>query len=278
MPRLLPILLVALTSCGPPPAPERPRRPDPTIRTLDRLLVRERTSRADPDGGEELQRCLARAEQEHACSLPDARRTLALRIALDARYPARWPGWESRLSRTLACVNTIYGATGLQFEAADIVEWSPTDRERNDLYALLDRVQRELPDDRKSLVVGITVWDDRRVYSGSGGEIGLSQRASCVVPSWPRVENDCIILAHELGHLVGARHVPGKQWLMGWAARPFHLPAADPIARVIALYRFHPRNRAAVAMHRRARFGPHGLRLTRSCRDRLRAIDRCWRL
>jgi len=278
MPRWLPIVVfAALASCGPPPAPERPRRPDPTIRTLDRLLVKEGTASGDPSGGE-LQRCLARAEQEHACPLPDARRTLALRVALDARYPARWPGWESRLSRTLACVNTIYTATGLQFEVADIVEWSPTDRERNDLYALLDRVQRELPDDRKSLVVGITVWDDRRVYAGSGGEIGLSQRAACVVPSWPRVENDCIILAHELGHLVGARHVPGKQWLMGWAARPFHLPAADPIARVTALYRFHPRNRAAAAMHRRARFGPHGLRLPRSCRDQLRAIDRCWRL
>lgn len=275
--RQLPIaILAALASCGPPPAPERPRRPDPTIRTLDRLLVKERSARGDPAG--ELGRCLRQAEQDHACPLPEARRTLALRIALDARYPVRWPGWESRLSRTLSCVNTIYDATGLQFEASDIVEWSPTDRERNDLYALLYRVQRELPDDRKSLVVGITVWDDRRVYSGSGGEIGLSQRASCVVPSWPRVENDCIILAHELGHLVGARHVPGKQWLMGWAARPFHLPAADPVARVIALYRFHPRNRAAVAMHRRARFGPHGLRLPRACRERLHAIDRCWRL
>jgi hypothetical protein len=92
------------------------------------------------------------------------------------------------------------------------------------------------------------------------------------------VENDCLILAHELGHLVGARHFPGKDWIMGWAARPFHLPAADPIARVKALYRFDPRNLAVIRLHRQARVTRHGLELPAGCAEKVEAIDRCWRL
>lgn len=279
MHRLLALLAAFhLAGCsGPAPPPARPRQPNPTIRTLDRLIGTPAARRSTGDIEGDLERCLARAAARHSCVLPSDVRTLSVRVALDDRYPERWPDWEQRLSRTAACVNTLYRATGLQFDLDEVVHWT-TGRQRHDLYGLLRRLQREVPFDGKSLVVGITVWDKRRVYSSAGGEIGLSQYAACVVPSWPRVENDCVILAHELGHLVGARHVPGKQWIMGWAARPFHLPAADPVARVTALYRFHPRNRTVIALHRRARFAREGLRLPPSCHERLRAIDRCWRL
>ena len=53
--------------------------------------------------------------------------------------------------------------------------------------------------------------------------------------------------------LGGARHVPGKPWLMGWAARPFYLPATDALARVTAVYRLHPVNVALIRAHRTAR-------------------------
>jgi len=273
----LALLLSLFAGCSgtqdPQPRPTRPR--DRNIHTLDRLLGREQPGTPARSPAPDLKGCLEAVESQHPCPVPATERTLTVRVALDPVYTTKWPGWEDRLGRTFACVNTLYGDTGLQWDVGQIVTW-PVGRQRHDLFALLDRLQRDLPADRKSVVLGITVWDERRVYASAGGEIGLSQRAACVVPSWPRVENDCLILAHELGHLVGARHVPGKRWIMGWAAHPFHLPAQDPIARVTALYRFHPRNRQSISMHRLARHTPHGLRLPHGCRARLHAIDRCW--
>jgi hypothetical protein len=85
-------------------------------------------------------------------------------------------------------------------------------------------------------------------------------------------------LAHELGHLLGAEHVPGKSFIMSWSAQPYHLPVADPIARVVATYRFHPRNLESIRAHVRARFTARGLLLPDPCIRRMQAIDRCWGL
>lgn len=273
---LLPVLLVAC-SCGRPPPPRRPPRRDPSVAALDRLLDRGGPAAKSNDEAS-VQACLREVEAANLCPAKARIRTLKIRLALDPRYTLQWgPNWEERLNRTEGCVNKLYTGTGLQWEIADIKPWDPGVH-RHALYPLLERLHRDFPADLKSVVLGITVWEKRRIYAQAGGEIGLSQRAACVVPSWPRVENDCVILAHELGHLVGARHVPGKKWIMGWAARPFHLPAADPIARVIALYHFHPRNIEAIRMHAQAKYTPRGLRLPVKCKQRLEAIDRCWRL
>jgi hypothetical protein len=273
--RFLTVFVALVMGCSGPAQKQRRRPRDPNVRTLDRLLAKgHRQSAAEPEG---LKACLRRAALQHPCAARSEDRTLTVRVFLDPRYASRFAGWERRLARTFTCVNTLYGPTGISWDVEAVEPWAPG-AQRHDLFGLLDRLQREHPYDGKSLTLGITVWDERRIYAAAGGEIGLSQHAACVVPSWPRVENDCLILAHELGHLVKARHVPGKQWIMGWAARPFHLPASDPIARVTALYRFHPRNVAAIAMHRGAAFTPHGLALPQGCRERLRAIDRCWKL
>jgi hypothetical protein len=270
-PRVLATLALVLAACAGPDRPPEPPPRDPSLATLDRLLA--------TDQGGDLQACLAEIDRRRLCVDPGpSARLLDLRLALDVRYTRHWPDAEDRLRQTMTCVNTLYRATGVQFHVSDATSWDP-EGARHDLHALLRRVQTDLPPDGKSLVVGIALWDERRVYSSAGGEIGLSQLGACVVPSWPRIENDCLILAHELGHLVGAKHVPGKQWIMGWAARPFHLPAADPIARLTATYSFHPRNVQAIRAHRRARFAPMGgLLMSDDCRRRVRQIDRCWRL
>jgi hypothetical protein len=278
--------VLALAACAGPDRPPEPPR-DPSLATLDRLLAKDR------EGGD-LQGCLARIDRTGLCSDPGGpARAIDLRVALDVRYRQRWASDDDpprsrsggsyttgrrRLDQTVDCVNTLYRSTGLRFQVAEVSSWDP-EGARHNLHALLRRAQTDLPPDGRSLVVGITLWEERRVYSTAGGEIGLSQRGACVVPSWPRIENDCLILAHELGHLVGAKHVPGRQWIMGWAARPFHLPAADPIARLTATYGFHPRNVQAIRAHRRARYAPTGgLALSAACRERVRQIDRCWRL
>lgn len=250
-----------------------PRRTrDPSLAALDRVLAaRPGGARQDPAG------CVQQRLASGVCPVvPGSTRTYRLRVALDPRFH-RWPDWRRRLADTVGCVNRLYRATGTAWEVESIMDWDPG-QERHSLHRLLDRLHLEHPADKKTLVVGITVWDKRRVFATSGGEIGLSQGAACVVPSWPRVENDCIILAHELGHLVGARHVPGKQWVMGWSARPFHLPATDPIARVVATYRFHTRNVDSIRIHHVAKLTRRGLRLSRPCRRRIRAMDRCWSL
>jgi hypothetical protein len=277
--RLLALLLLALLlpqqacSGGDPPPPRHPPRRDRSITTLDRLL----TSPAPRSGGStDPGPCMARAAAQAPCPGERTAQTLKVRVALDPRYLTRWG--KERLGKTIACVNRLYAPTGLRFMFSSVAAWDPGEQ-RHDLRTLLRRLQREHPPDDQSLVLGITVWDKRRVYSQAGGEIGLSQRGHCVVPSWPRVENDCVILAHELGHLVGARHVPGKEWIMGWAARPFHLPASDPMARVVATYRFHPRNVEVIRLHRAGGgYTPRGFRLAQGCRERVRAVDRCWRL
>jgi len=270
-------LLCGGLGCGsapPPPVQPSAAAPDPVVGELDRLLARP--AQVTTPGG--MAACLRQVERGALCPLEELPpwRVIPVRVALDPRYH-RWPAWRERLARTIACVNTFYQPTGLQWRVREVFDWDPG-AQRHELYGLLDRLQRELPYDGRSVRLGISVWEERRIFASSGGEIGLSQYESCVVPSWPRIENDCVILTHELGHLAGAVHVPGKHWIMGWAASPFHLPAGDPLARVTAVYRFHPRNRAALLLARGAQFTPGGLALPEACAERLRQLDGCYGL
>ncbi len=276
--RLRSILLPALLlggGCSEPQAEPRPA--DPSLSTLDRLLAKEE-GESVAGAPSDLASCLARVDATGECRpSPRARRTLKLRLALDPRYAQEWPAWEGRLRQTLACVNQLYRASGIDFAFHEVQPWDPG-AQRHDLRALLRRLQHDLPPDLQSLVVGLAVWEERRIYARAGGEIGLSQAGACVLPAWPRIENDCLTLAHELGHLLGAEHVPGKSWIMAWSAQPYHLPVADPIARVISTYRFHPRNLESIRAHHRARFTPRGLALPEPCLRRIQGIDRCWKL
>ncbi len=273
VPALLMTLMVcalAATGCARSAAPAQRER-DPTLAALDRIIARG-------DRGADRATCLRELERRGLCepSAAAPSREIAVRISLDPRY-RQWPNWRQRLASTFRCANAIYERSGVRWRIRDILPWDPG-AERHALYALLARLRREVPGDHRSLRLGITVWEPRMIFRLAGGKIGLSQAGACVVPSWPRVENDCVILAHELGHLIGAKHVPGKQWVMGWAARPFHLPAKDPLARVIATYRFHPRNLAAIRAHLSASVTPRGLKPTLACRERLRILDRCYGL
>lgn len=268
----LAVLVLALCACpSPPPAEQHPA--DETLSTVDRI-IRGGAAPRDPQA---LAACIARIDREGLCvPKPAEPRTFKILCALDPRYASKWPAWEERLASTMRCVNRLYADTGVQWDIADVEEWDPGS-ERHALYPLLDRLQREHPANGRRFRLGITVWDERRVYSKGAGEIGLSQGTACVVPSWPRAENDCLILAHELGHLVRARHVPGERWIMGWKAQPFYLPAADPLARVVATYRFHPLNVALIGVHRTAALTRAGLLPTPPCAERLQRIRRCWR-
>ncbi len=273
--------LVACCAPGPPARPPSAAGPaaDPSLQVLDRLASPGEGRGPPAAAPAHLAACLHQARRQTAASCAteaDRPRTVPLQVLLDPRYQAR-PGWQQRLAGTLACVDLLYQEVGLQWEVQTVTPWDPGDQ-RNDLHGLLARVRAAPAAGPPQLRVGIAVWEARRIFATAGGEVGLSQGDSCVVPSWPRMENDCLILAHELGHLLGARHVPGRHWIMGWAARPFHLPAEDPVARVRATYRWHPRNREVLALHRRARFGRRGARLPAGCRRRVEALDRCWGL
>lgn len=231
-----------------------------------------RSSRDD-----DLPGCIERARRGSPCAAPRTPRTFSVKVALDPRYQRQWPNWRGRLRRTFACVNQLYGKTAARWRISTIVPWDPKEH-RHQLYPLLHRLRHEVPADPGTLRLGISVWEERRIYRMAGGEIGLSQAGACVVPSWPRVENDCVILAHELGHLVGARHVPGKRWVMGWSAHPFHLPAADPLARVVATYRFHPRNVLGIGAYATAPVTSGGVAPRPACRAMLARVDRCYGL
>jgi len=257
----------SFSACTPQPAPVTPRY-DPAVAELERLL-----QRSSP--GEDLQGCLARAREKSSCAAPSRQRTFPVKVALDPRYQRQWPHWRRRLKNTFGCVNRLYTNTGVRWRISTITPWDPKEH-RHQLYPLLHRLRHEVPPEPGAFRLGISVWEERRIYRVAGGEIGLSQAGACVVPSWPRVENDCVIMAHELGHLIGARHVPGKHWVMGWAAHPFHLPAANPLARVIATYRFHPRNVLAMNVHAGAPVTPQGVRVSPVCAAMLTTVDRCY--
>ena len=248
---------------------------------LDGMLQRlEQQSHEEGDGREPLQVCLARAHQETAdlCQVdPASTRTYQVRAALDRRYQETWPEWEERFFGTIECVNKIYSPTGARFELEAVVEWDPG-AQRNNLDALLDRVRAEVPASAEVLRLGVVVWSKKRAQFSVGGEIGLAGAGACVVPSWPRVENDCITLAHELGHLVGARHVPGKNWIMAWKGHTYRLPVSDPLARVVKNHKLHPRNQEGIRVHHQARGTPNGLHLNPGCEERLAKVDACWRL
>ena len=245
---------------------------------LRRLETREKQGTAQD--AQSIKACLAQAHQatEPHCAMDLAsRRTYKVRVALDKRYQHSWPEWEQRFFGMFECVNQIYSSTGTSFELEAVLDWDPG-AQRNDLDALLTRVQKEVPATDKVLRLGVVVWSERRVQSQVGGEIGLSQAGACVVPAWPRVENDCLTLAHELGHLVGARHVPGKNWIMAWKGHTYRLPVSDPLARVVANHRLHPRNKEGIRIHHQAKGTPRGLHLDRGCAMRLDQVDRCWAL
>jgi hypothetical protein len=267
-------LLACATTRPEPDPPPRPAGRNPAVQVLDQLIERVEHGATEIDA----ETCIRSLDQSGLCAESEQppTRVVPFRIALDERY-LEWPEPWDRLARTVACVNRFYRPTGIEWEVVDITPWDPG-RYRHLLYPLLSKLQRDMPFDGRTLRLGITVWEERRIYSRGGSEIGLSQRDSCVVPSWPRVENDCVILAHELGHLIGAKHVPGKHWIMGWSASPFHLPAADPLERVAATYRFHPRNVATIKAYRSAAFTRWGLRPTEACSRRITEIDRCFAL
>ena len=245
----------------------------PTVAALDRLGQ----SPVDAGTGEDVNACMERIDRQMGCRPQRRRRTFLIRLVLDERYTTTYPQWQRRIERTMGCVNRLYDASQIRWQIEGAMLWDPG-ADRHNLYALLDRLQREYRTDQQGLLLGMTVWNEQRVFSQAAGEIGLSQGAACVVPSWPRIENDCLILAHELGHLTGATHVPGKNWVMSWATSPFRLPVGDAIGRVVATFRFHPRNVAAINAHSTATFTPAGLRAKPECHRRLAAIDDCWSL
>ena len=270
---LLLLLSAVLSACPAEQPPEQ--RPDPSVAVLDRLVEQNESS-----GAVSLDDCLARARRS-TCFVPaENRRSFPLRIAIDPRYTEHWPAWKERLLTTLGCVNQLYRDVGTSWTLESAEPWNPGEQ-RHNLRALLLRIQRDYPADLRSIVVGISVWDERRIYSQAGGEIGISQHAACVIPSWPRLENDCLTLAHELGHIMGARHVParaGKSYIMAWSGHTFHLPAGDAVARVMATHRFDPRNIDVMRLYHRARFTPLGLKLPGDCSARVDAVDRCFAL
>ena len=162
-------------------------------------------------------------------------------IVIDTRYLQRYNNWRKRLLTTLRCTNKLFAPAGVRWQLRGAQVWDP-DTQRYNLYAALSALRRQFSPRPGGLLLGIVDWDQRHTFAIRGGEIGLSQGNACVVPSWPRIENDCLILAHELAHLLGAEHVSGKRWIMAGAANPFHLPSSDPIGRIVSSYRFHPRN------------------------------------
>jgi hypothetical protein len=230
----------------------------------------------------QLQQCLKRAAAEEPCPVRRAgseqQRKIPVQILIDERYTSQWPNWQVRLTKTFACVHLIYAKTPLVWSPVKLTLWQPGDQ-RHDLHALLRRVQGEYQRRSDTITVGLTVWDERRVFARIGGEIGLSQGGACVVPSWPRIENDCLTLAHEFGHLAGAKHVPGENWLMSSnAITVFRLPARDAVERAYNSHRIHPRNLAAFEAYRSAQLTRHGLQPSASCARYLRRIDQCWGL
>ena len=260
-------LLLALTAdCAGAPSPAV--QEDPTLQAMGSILQDEARERRHRPG------CRRRKPSDASCHSA-SRRIFPLTLALDPRYRS-WPSWRERLTDTMACVNALYRGTRIGFRLARIASWDPG-LHRHQLYPLLHRLRHEVRSEAASLRLGITVWDAEHIYRMAGGEIGLSQAGACVVPSWPRAENDCVILAHELGHLVGAQHLGGKHWVMGWSAHPFHLPAADPLARVTQTYRFHPDNIAMIDLHSTARVGGAGLELPLPCKESLAMRSACAR-
>jgi len=276
------LLVLMAVGCGPkPPARTPPPRPDPGVQVLDGMLKRlEKQKAAGVRQGESLDVCLlwARRKTEDQCLVdPASTRTYKVRVALDKQYQKTWPEWEGRFFGTFECVNKIYQPTGVSFEVEAVMDWQPG-AQRNDLGALLDRIHKELPAKPNLLRLGMVVWSKKRMQFSVGGEIGLAQGGACVVPSWPRVENDCITMAHELGHLVGARHVPGKDWIMAWKGHTYQLPVSDPLARVVRHHKLHPRNQEGIRVHHQAKSTKHGLHLERGCAERMDKVDACWRL
>lgn len=232
---------------------------------------------------EEFSTCIATGVQRERCAAL-ASAGIEIDLWVDHEYQRRYAKASTRLATTLRCVNALYQSTGMIFRVRKQRSFDPAER-RHDLRALLRWLRhsrsRSTPD--HVLAIAISAWDQRMVYSKAGREVGLAQGASAVVPAWPRVENDCVILAHELGHLVGAIHVRAAnradlRWIMAPSSGVFYLPDKRPIERVLGLFRFHPRNAESLFAHRNATFSANrGTRLSAECAAYQREVDTCWK-
>lgn len=263
------ILIITLALSGCQSTEEFPEEKE-RDRTLDALNSLLKSPRQSPSNA---RNCLNSVP--NTCFPPTRINPIPLRIALDPAYIKGHHNWKKRLNQTMQCVNRFFRDASIEWKIVDIQPWDPqNDQEK--LYSLLSRLQREIPA-QDAVRLGIIRWDQSTSLKRRSGEIGLAQGNSCIVPSWPQVRNDCLILAHELGHVLGAKHLPGKQWIMSPAAHPFRLPQnKDSLLQLTKEFRFHPANRTIIEAHASAKITATHILPTAACRKRIRRIRFCY--
>jgi hypothetical protein len=247
-------------------------RSDPTVTLLRRMTDN------GPAGREDVRTCLAGLADER-CTATD-RRDLPLRLAVDRRFVEGHAEPSKRIRDTVACVNSLFRETGIQWSITAVFTWSPDvpgpGQIHTDNGRLMQDLQRQYPDDGRSVVVGWAQLDERSVFRGETS--AESEGNWILVGSTPRPENDCLGLANMLGRYLGGTPVPAPG---SWVIRRFrarsHIPTDDLQTKVMSMWRFHPQNVEVIRAHGRGRIKPGGMVLSAGCRKRISGIRSCWR-
>jgi len=163
-------------------------------------------------------------------------RVITLRIAADESYRAQ-AGWEHTLRQTVRTVSDIYERQfQIRLEIGDIVPWT-SGQDGFDPRRALDRLISQVPNGA-DVLVGFSYKKCVQLKRGLGLSFGDTAFVMTGCPRTPwSVEAADAILSHELGHLLGAFHVPaGTRSVMavaGGAADDFD----SQTTRVIQLMR-----------------------------------------
>lgn len=109
--------------------------------------------------------------------------------------------WENRVREIVRNANKLNGQVGLNLKVVSVQRWRSDDAEAT-LEALLNSAERQTHRNSGNLLLAITCQDTVK-YDGLSQ---TSERAVIVQYYHKHQERNAALIAHEVGHILGARH------------------------------------------------------------------------
>jgi hypothetical protein len=161
----------------------------------------------------------SRASLYQAC---DGNRTVRVRVAADQDV-ARLPGWQGLLRSRVEAVSREYERRfQIRFKPVEFVVWfAPSE---TDIDSLRPALRRQAPPRGNEILLGFT---GRIEPAKLGSVVPFSNLLIVSERGEDSEAAKAMILAHELAHLFGARHVPDSNSLLSPAPRTFDVDAEN---------------------------------------------------